>query len=853
MLLHRWREVIDKHKDKLTDEDLDTVERLGSPEAILADLQERQADLNNKWPASLFGQLYSFLKCLQSFSFMFTISMFPHSIETSIAWGFLAILLQLGLQNDERSRNTMETLSSIRQVLTKVNRYVGSDVIKYQDDDVKEAVVEIHVKLLEFWAKAVRELRKRPVGIVAFGTHKKAPPEVEWKEMLASTLTNINDLYSHIQDISDITASTNRLAVAYAPLTFPVLVISMPENPNFFGRKDTLKRMHEHLHSSEQQGLRCYTLYGMGGVGKTQVATSYAYKHSRTSNGQERAYDAVLWVASETRTARQQSFSTIALNLRLPGFTPRSDPSSAIRAVQAWLKQSGTRWLIVFDNAESWSDIMPNFWPEAGATGSVIVTSRNFGLATAPASAGEELRTFNSAESLSFAKNILWDWESESTVERESLSQLLHRLDGLPLAINQITTQINNEGSSIEDFLALYDHIRKILKDLRSSGLISISKSKINIHRLVQSAFLKRASPQLQDQVFQTTASLLNEAFPKQHMGDPMYEHWVDCATYILHTQSLARACIMRRYLREMLDFEGSLELVEIGKQAGSTEHEVLVAHLLNTEGVVKQNTYEYVAAQDALKRSQVIRQRLLGSDHPESTGILQNLASIVAAQCQYQKALQLYQEAEEVSTWPSEQDRRLAACRFAANYARLNTQLGNFSVARSNIERSLEILETGADNPIYRRAIEYCFGNLELQEGNWGEAKNRYRQCLDSYADDIRSKNPFLTCGCYYKLAIAESKEGDHQVALGHLKSGMDLADTLDPQGWVGRMLLLKAHLAQAANLSQEELGDTPATIALKIKGVRKNLESLVPNTTVQELEDPDDIFMLFIPWQTR
>lgn len=100
---------------------------------------------------------------------------------------------------------------------------------------------------------------------------------------------------------------------------------------------------------------------------------------------------------------------------------------------------------------------MPNFWPEAGATGSVIVTSRNFGLATAPASAGEELGTFNSAESLSFAKNILWDWESESTVERESLSQLLHRLDGLPLAINQITTQINNEGSSIEDFLALYD------------------------------------------------------------------------------------------------------------------------------------------------------------------------------------------------------------------------------------------------------------------------------------------------------------------------------------------------------------------------------------------------------------
>jgi len=56
----------------------------------------------------------------------------------------------------------METLDAVRKVLTKVNRYAGSDL--GNDEEVKEALMDIHVKLLEFWVKIVRELRKHPLG-----------------------------------------------------------------------------------------------------------------------------------------------------------------------------------------------------------------------------------------------------------------------------------------------------------------------------------------------------------------------------------------------------------------------------------------------------------------------------------------------------------------------------------------------------------------------------------------------------------------------------------------------------------------------------------------------------------------
>lgn len=209
------------------------------------------------------------------------------------------------------------------------------------------------------------------------------------------------------------------------------------------------------------------------------------------------------------------------------------------------------------------------------------------------------------------------------------------------------------------------------------------------------------------------------------------------------------------------------MELVDIGLQAVRPEHKIITAHLLNTSGVVKELTYQYFSSRKALEECLNIRSRALGSVHLETTGVKMNLASIVAAQGQYDVALALYQQAEEESMEVSAQDRRLASCRYAANYGRCFTQLGEFAKARLHLQRSRDILDSGKDNLLYRRAIEYCFGNLSLAEKKLEDARASYRSCLDDYTEDILEKNLHMTCGCHYKLSLTEMQLGDRGRAL--------------------------------------------------------------------------------------
>ena len=179
------------------------------------------------------------------------------------------------------------------------------------------------------------------------------------------------------------------------------------------------------------------------------------------------------------------------------------------------------------------------------------------------------------------------------------------------------------------------------------------------------------------------------------------------------------------------------MELVDIGLQAAGSDHEIITAHLLNTSGVVKELTYQYSSSRKALEECLNIRLVALGAAHLETTGVKMNLASIVAAQGQYDVALKLYQQAEEESMEVSAQDRRLASCRYAANYGRCFTQLEEFANARLHLRRSRDILDSGKDNLLYRRAIEYCFGNLNLAENKLEVARANYRSCLDAYNED--------------------------------------------------------------------------------------------------------------------
>lgn len=112
----------------------------------------------------------------------------------------------------------------------------------------------------------------------------------------------------------------------------------------------------------------CQVLSGMGGVGKTQVATAYA--HRQWEQGE---LDLLVWVSATTRENIIAAFAEAAI--AVCGST-RGDSEHNASTFISWLARSdGPRWLVVLDDVASPADLA-DLWPPTSPAGRTIVTTR---------------------------------------------------------------------------------------------------------------------------------------------------------------------------------------------------------------------------------------------------------------------------------------------------------------------------------------------------------------------------------------------------------------------------------------------------------------------------------------------
>jgi tetratricopeptide (TPR) repeat protein len=140
-----------------------------------------------------------------------------------------------------------------------------------------------------------------------------------------------------------------------------------PSNPNFTGREELLTQVQEQLATGETSAVLPHTLHGMGGVGKSQIAIEYVYRHAAD-------YDVVWWIPSEQPAMILTALTELAVRL---GLQVTGEANTAVPAVREALR-SGIpyrNWLLVFDNAENVEAVRPYF--PTGGTGKILVTSRN--------------------------------------------------------------------------------------------------------------------------------------------------------------------------------------------------------------------------------------------------------------------------------------------------------------------------------------------------------------------------------------------------------------------------------------------------------------------------------------------
>jgi hypothetical protein len=125
----------------------------------------------------------------------------------------------------------------------------------------------------------------------------------------------------------------------------PAFLVPFPSNEKFVGRDDDLKRLHVALISGATIGVRPAMLSGMGGIGKTQLAVEYAYRHRNDYSGGVYWINAAQdWDVELTRLAEQIGFHSEIEN--------ENRRREALSNSFVHFIQNTPETLIIFDNVE---------------------------------------------------------------------------------------------------------------------------------------------------------------------------------------------------------------------------------------------------------------------------------------------------------------------------------------------------------------------------------------------------------------------------------------------------------------------------------------------------------------------
>jgi tetratricopeptide (TPR) repeat protein len=453
---------------------------------------------------------------------------------------------------------------------------------------------------------------------------------------------------------------------------FPVAAHNLPPaNPDFVGREEVLAAIHAALTEGASGAIPwAWAITGLGGVGKTQTALAYCYRHLAD-------HTLVWWLRAETSAGLAADFTTLAEPLGLD--SAAADQEKLIAQIRAAL-QASAGWLLVFDNVED--PRLPRAFLPATGQGHALITSRRtdwHGMMKA-----RELEVMKEGEAL----QLLTGWPDPDTLPISELAEakaLAKELGYLPLALAQARAYMTETGKSLAGYRRLLQASRPIVLNkgrpgpdypasvaktwqlsiaaaeeecaaarpllellaffsadplptavlnaepqalseelrgelardeaigaLKRFSLIQAEKDVLTVHRLVQAVTRDGLDATTARTHAGTAVRLVNAALP-----DSPEEHTNWPATGALLPHALAMTEAAER-------FEAGLEMV---------------AEVLNEIAIYHHARAAYAEAESLYQRSFAIREKLLGPHHPNVAQSLNNLTRLYRETARYAEA----------------------------------------------------------------------------------------------------------------------------------------------------------------------------------------------------------------------
>jgi tetratricopeptide (TPR) repeat protein len=628
------------------------------------------------------------------------------------------------------------------------------------------------------------------------------------------------------------------------PISSKSLLFNVPSQFSWFiGRKDDLSRLRAAL--GDPKSPNRVALHGMRGVGKTCLAVEYAYRYGD-------AYGGVWWCYATTREQLLTSLSKLALELG-EVLENEQDLEKAAAAALRRLAEESRSWLLVYDNAPS-PEALEGLLPTSGAR--VLITS------TFSDWAGWADEIFLGVMPADDAIDFL-----QTQVGRGDLngaSALSETLGYLPLALDHASAYCRRTGMQFTDYASRVERLIKkaprsrhypksiyatFSMALREAAKVCSSTPKLitflshcspdpiparvldgaidseeerleaiaclaevslirhqffpdgapafTIHRLVQSVGRLRSPQNKRASAIKRLIQTFSTLFPTDIFYEP--PSWEICARLAPHVLAIRAQSVNRgpnipswsELLRRLgiyyhtravysLAEEILRESAVIAEKVHGPEH-VKTAECLNALAHLLMDKGDLSSARSMFERVLVVVTEAFTIYSPVTIACFNNLGLVLQASGDIPGARRYFEMAMEYGELILYDD--LLMARINGNLAVVAQLEGNFGEARRLYQHALTIVETKlGPNHVNTDQVRNNLSVFLTKTGNFAEAVTLNKVTLETREQVLGPKHPG-TAIALNNLGVALLDSGDTIAARPHLERALKIReDVLGP-----------------------------------------------------------------------
>lgn len=578
----------------------------------------------------------------------------------------------------------------------------------------------------------------------ALGVHRNTVGRWEEGNFLPESKALVLDLAKHLR-LNEHEARQLLDASLIAPLH--LWSVPYPRNPFFTGREDLLEVLHAKLDPSRKNTFpQAYALYGLGGIGKTQLALEYAYRHALE-------YHAVFWIVAETVEQIHTSMLRIAEQLHLSGYG-ETDQQRAVAAVVSWLG-THSEWLLICDNLEN-PDLLLHYLP-ANRQGALLLTTQRH--AWGPLAEPLELSPLNNDEGMnlllrrsrsreaSAPESALQQPASQNDSVLADAAEIVRLLEGLPLALDQAGAYLEETRCSPSDYLQRYRGQRQQILSRRGTNDTTHPASvtttlQLAIRKIGQSH--SAAADLLRMCVFCYAEGIPEELFTLEvsHLGPELSSVTADPYQFDLTIAALGNASLLERRTQTRTFSVHRLVQAVLQDQMSPEEIRLWRERVIRVVNAAfpkpAHDTWSKCERYLAHALACMPLNEINSIDLPEISELLSKVGHYLLSRGRYAEASPLL---ESALSWEEQRyghDHPALIPRLM-NCAKLFWKKGNYKPAETLLRRILEI-EAHLLEPDYPERAE-TLNNLALVYWQWG----KYEQAESLFQQALRIRVQYL------------------------------------------------------------------------------------------------------------